>query len=330
MSYPRYRRLASITSAALLAMMLFGTGAAQASPPGWVPGPISKLPPTVGPGSNAGYSFSVANGGSSNIATLFVVATNVPDPAVYATWKITTTISGALVRQGTCPTTGALKCSLGALNSGQTASFLIAYAVGTSDFSVTFQANTTGSIQSPNGHNHGDVLEWKATTSVSSSKDFAGGFQLNGGDVFNPDNLTVGKNNIQGSSVHQDGTLLPVTIQDGFTSIPPGTSSNPCSSYTCIGDWTVVQVGSGSEGPIEVKLIIYGKSIKGSIDLSTISLWHDNDPSSPITQRCNTTTTLNVVPGGPECVTVSFTGNNNGNVLIDAWLNHNGTLRGLS
>lgn len=322
MSSSRYRRLASFFSAGLLALMLLGTGAAQASAPGWAMSPITKLPPTVAAGKNAGFSFSVANGGSSNISSLYLVATNVSTPPVYAHWNIVTTSTGVQVREGSCPTDAALKCSLGALNSGQTANFLIAFTVGTSGFSVTFQANTTGSIQSPNGHNHGDVLQGSATTSVSNSKDFAGGFQLDGSTFF--DDQSVGKRNIQGSTVHYGGALAPVTIQDGFTSIPGG-GTDPCDSLNCIGDWTEVHVGNGSDGPVEIQLLIYGQSVKGNPALSSIGLYHDGSDPNPIVLRC---TDSSSIPNGgnKECVTVTMQGNN---YLIDAWLLHNGNVRGL-
>lgn len=321
MSSSRYRRLASLVSASLLALMLLGTGAAQASAPGWVMSPITKLPPTVAAGKNAGFSFSVTNGGSSNISSLYLVATDVIDPAVYAHWTIVTTLTDAFVRDGSCPTDAALRCSLGALNAGQTAKFLIAFTVGSSAFTVTFQANTTGSIQSPNGHNHGDVLQGSATTAVSSSKDFAGGFQLNGSTFF--DDQSVGKRNIQGSTVHYGGALTPVTIQDGFTSFP-GTGTDPCDSLNCIGDWTQVQVGNGGVGPVEVKLLIYGQSVKGNFSLSSIGLWHDGSDPNPITTRCTDPSSINA--GGQECITVTMQGSN---ILIDAWLLHNGNTRGL-
>jgi hypothetical protein len=321
-SSPRLRRLASVVTTASLAAMLLGTGAAVASPPGWLASPITKLPPTVGIGADAGYSFSVTNGGSSNIATFYLVAAAPTAPAAYAHWKITTNNGATLVRQGDCPTDAQLKCTLGALNSGQTASFLIAYTVGSSNFSVDFQANTTGSIQAPNGHNHGDALEWTATTSVSSSKDFAGGFQLNGSTFMN--DQSVGRQNVQGSSVHYGGGLTPVSIQDGFTSYPDG-GTDPCDSLTCVGDWTVVHVGGGSDGPVELQLLIYGKSIKGTYSLSSFQVWHDGSTPNLISLSCDDPTSL-ASGGSKECVKATTQG---ANILLDVWLLHNGNVRGL-
>jgi hypothetical protein len=322
-SSPGLRRLATVVTTASLAAMLLGTGAAVASPPGWIASPITKLPPTVGVGSDAGYSFSVTNGGSSNIATFFLVAAAPTAPAVYAHWKITIDSGATLIREGDCPTDAQLKCTLGALNSGQTASFLIAYTVGSSNFSVDFQANTTGSIQAPNGHNHGDALEWTATTSVSSSKDFAGGFQLDGGTFTTGDSL--GKRNIQSTGVHSTLKLVPVNVTDGYTSYP-GSGTDPCDSLSCVGDWAQISVGTtGTQGPIEVKILIYGQSVKGNPSLTDFGLWHDGSNPNPITLSCDDPT---AIPNGgsKECVSVTMQGNN---YLLDGWLIHNGNVRGL-
>lgn len=325
MSSFRLRRLASVVSLSLLAATLLGTGTASAAAPQWAQSAITSLPPTVGPGTNAGFSFSATNNGPSNIAALYLVS-NLTDPAVYAHFKVSN--GSTLVRESDCPTNVALKCTIGAVNDGQTVSFLIAYAVGTSNFSVIFQANTTGSIINPNGHNHGDALQWNGSTSVSNSQNFAGGFQLTGTQIGTTGNL--GKKNDQKSSVApKDGsTLIPVTIEDALTS-DPSAPADLCTANTCIGDWTQVRVGDGSNatGPIMITLLLYGPSVPNGATVDNINLWHQGStPDEIISLRCSDPSSIPNQPGntGAECVTVTKIGNN---FQIVAWLHHNGGVR---
>jgi Domain of unknown function DUF11 len=315
------RRLTAVISAASLALMVLGAGVAQASAPAWIPSEITELPPTVGPGTDAGYSFSVTNNGPSNISSLYLLGT-LPQPAVYAAWQVTT--GGAMTGQGTCPTNAQLKCTIGALNAGQTASFLIAYAVGTSSLTASFQANTTGSIINPNGHNHGDLLQWSATTSVSNSKDFAGGFQLGDGNVF--DNQTLGPKNVQGTTVNSFDPLIPVTVQDGATVSFPCVN---CGSAHLFGEWSDVSVKGGQPtSGFKVVLLIRGSELSGSPDLSTIYVEHTSADGSTTTQirtQCDSATSKPTNIGTDGCILVSKVGSN---IQIIVWLITNGGLKG--
>jgi hypothetical protein len=318
------RRITTVATAAALALMLLGNGVAQATPPQWELSAITSVPPTVGPGANAGYSFSVTNHGPSNISALYLLATDVTAPPKYAAWQITTgtTVTG----QGSCSTTVQLDCAIGALNAGQVVSFLVAYAVGTSNFSVTFQLNTTGSIISPNGHNHGDVLQDVGRTSISNSKDFAGGFQLGDGNVF--DNQTLGPKNVQGTTVNSFDPLIPVTVQDGSTLIFP---CNACGSAHLFGEWSDVSVkGGAATSGFKVTLLIRGSELSGSPDLSTIFVEHtstDGSTTTPIKTTCTFDGT-NPKPtniGTDGCIVVSKVGSN---IQIIVWLITNGSLKG--
>ena len=180
----RLVRLATVFTAAALALMLIGVGSVSASPPNWSMA-VTKLPPTVAAGANAGYVVTITNGGPSNIATLFLV-----DNAGNTSYVGTPT-------QGSCqPAGGPLKCSFGTLRAGRSVTVTVAHTVGTSGFSVTFQANSTGSTFSDTGGtSHGDTLAKTVTTSVSNSQNFGGGFVLGTGTV--QDYQTVGQSNHQ-------------------------------------------------------------------------------------------------------------------------------------
>lgn len=306
----------------MLGLTLLGTGVVQANAPQWSQSDVTKLPPTVGPGKNAGYSFSATNNGPSNISALYLVST-VTDPAVYAHFKVS--VGSTLVREGSCPTDVALKCTVGPVNAGQTVSFLIAYAVGTSNFSVIFQANTTGSIINPNGHNHGDALQWSATTSISNSKDFAGGFQVGDGNVF--DNQTLGPKNLQGTTVNSFDALIPVTVQDGATVSFP---CNNCGSAHLFGEWSDVRVNGGAPtSGFKITLVVKGSELPGGVDLSTIYVEHtstDGSTTTQITTQCDSSTSKPTNIGTNGCILVSPNGPN---IQIVVWLLSNGGVHGV-
>jgi len=70
-----------------------------------------------------------------------------------------------------------------------------------------------------------------------------------------------------------------------------------------------------------VKLLIYGKSVKGSPSLSSFAIWHDG---TLINTPCSSSTLPTTL--GVECLSVSMQGTN---YLLYVWLNHNGNVRGL-
>jgi hypothetical protein len=220
-----------------------------------------------------------------------------------------------------CTLSPKLFCAFGALNSGDTIDIVIAYttpSTGTA-FAGTFQLNATGQTFSDGGTSHGDTYNYAFSTGLKSSPNFNGGFQLHGSQIGTTG--TLGKKNDQNSTVTPPSSAeaLPVTIEDGITTFP-GTGDNPCLTLNCVGDWTVVQVGKDSDiGPVEVTLLIYG--IKGNPSLSSFAIWHDG---TIINTPCSGST---LPTGSGECLTVTAQGNN---FLLDVWLNHNGTLRGLN
>ena len=322
MSSFRLRHLASLVSLSLLGVMLLGTGITSASAPPWTQSPIVKLPPTVAPGANAGYGFSMTNLGPSNIAALYLVST-IDDHPVYAVFQVTDGTTP--VRDGTCPLDAALKCTVGAVNAGQTVSFVIAYAVGSTSFSVTFQANTTGSLINPNGHNHGDALEWSATTSVSNSQNFNGGFVLGTSTV--QDYQTLGNSNIQGTSVNPPTSNIPVTVADGpLVSF----SCGGCNASHLFGEWSDVNVNSGAPtSGFKVTILIRGTSVPGGVALSDIYVLHTSGgTTTTIDKDCTFTTGVtkpnNIGPDG--CIVVTKVGPN---VQIVVWLLSNGGVHGI-
>jgi len=315
-SLSRYRRLASVTSAALLAMMLLGTGVTSAATPGWKFLAAASIPGTVAPGADAGFRFDIKNTGKSNIAQVYLLNDS------------TDTIDYLSTSRGTnvCVTSPSLKCSFGALNVGQTIHVLIAYTTPSTagTYNTHFYLNGTGNTGSDGGTSHGDSLPLDLSTIVSGNPNFAGGFQVNGVAVQTDPTLTT--SNKQSTKLTPPSTQLlgPVTVEDGIADFPGG-FTNPCLTHACFGDWASLTARDSLDqlaGPIRVELNI--KGIASNTDPLSIGLWHDG---TIIMTRCSTST---LPTGTGECVTVTKIGNGaNAIFQIVGWLNHNGTIRGL-
>jgi Domain of unknown function DUF11 len=315
-SFHPLRRLVTVASSAILVLMLLGAGITTASTPGWAFTVPQVLPDTVNPGANAGYSFTIFNGGKSNISQLYLTDSINASPVYFSNSRGTT-----------CQLSPTLFCAFGALNAGDTIDVVIAYTTPTSgtSFPVTFELNGTGVSFTDPHKSHGDTLPLTLTTTLNASPNFAGAFELTGTTIGTTG--TLGKKNDQTSSVNPKAgsTLVPVTIQDGLTS-PPSGGTDPCTTtLNCIGDWTAIRVGNGTnaDGPIMVTLLLYGPSVPKGATVDNIGLWHEGSTTNPIVLRCSASTLPTV--GGAECVTVTKIGNN---FQIVAWLLHNGSLRG--
>ena len=314
MSSHRLRRIATVVSTALLALMLIGPGAVLAAPPGWLFENMANLPVTVSPGADAGYTFRIRNGGKSNIAQLYLTDSVVASPTYL------------LSSRSGCQTSPVLKCAFGALNAGDSIDITVAYATPSSGtaFPVTFQLNTTGATFSDKGGNsHGDTLDLARSTALDGSKNFAGGFVRTTSAISTDASLS--KKNPQSSNVTPPVIDIPVTIEDGITTFP-GSGTTPCGTIAaphCIGDWAKLNVNDAKTGPVKVILLLYGPSVPNGATVDNITLWHEGSTPNPITTRCGGTTLP--IAGGQECITVTKVGNN---FQILAWLAHNGSIRG--
>jgi hypothetical protein len=310
------RRAVAVVTGAMLAAMLIGPATVSAAQAGWEFTNVALLPSAVSPGSSAGYSFTIHNGGSSNISHLYLTDSVNAAPTYFVNSRNTV-----------CQQSPTLFCSFGALNAGDSIDVTVAYATPTSGsaFDVTFQLNSNGATFSDRGGNsHGDSLNSpKLTTALSTDKDFAGQFSLDGTDVANDQALS--KKNQQATTVTPPFSKIPVTVQDGLVTFP-GTGADPCGTTSlphCIGDWARVNVGDGAVGPVKVTLMLYGPNVPNGATTETIKLWHEGSNPNPITTRCDATTLPTA--GGAECITVTKVGNN---FKIIGWLNHNLTIRG--
>jgi hypothetical protein len=323
----RLGRYATILTAATLALMLVGVGSVAAKNPAWHID-ITKLPPTVGAGHEAGYLVTVSNGGPSNINTLSMKVTTpgTPDaaPSYFSglAWNF-----GA---HGSCTGTGPggsgpLSCDLGTLSATQTATFTVAYHVpagstGSFDITVAIQSGSGNTGSDGGGNSRGDAFSKSASTGIGNSQYFDGGFSISDGTFLTTGSL--GRSNKQSTKLETTDSIIPVTVTDGVTSFPCDSGDPQCSRL--IGEWSVLNVNDGvSQHPIKVTLLIWGGAVPGGVSTSDIFLIHADGTGaeSPVTQACNGNP-----PTNADClVSVTKVGSN---YQIVAWLAHNGAARG--
>jgi hypothetical protein len=291
-------------------------------------------------GSAAAYTVTIWNHGTSNISSLYL----------QSTFKGVAYVDDDTHCQGTAST--ALFCNFGAL-PGTTAGQLVdphvtitvAFTAGSVPVVPGFFANTTGASPNDKGHNsHGDTLTPTdpdtgaaviPSTSVTSSKDFAGGWALDRSVVGTDANL--GKSNQQSTAVQPLKVHVPVTTQDGSTLTEPFSctadqiSKTYCGGKTEFGEWSKVNVESGAVQPgyFPVTIMLYGKAV-GSISQSSIQLIHVDDQGNPVgpdtdgngisdpLAQCGATL--------ENCIQVTKVGNN---YRIIAWVDQNGGFKGM-
>ena len=309
MNRKRLSRLATALISASLLVAMAAAAPASAATPGWIIINLQKLPPVVADGAVAGYSFTIKNQGKSNISALYLTDRYVGVPVYFSNSRGTT-----------CQLSPDLRCAFGALNAGATIDVVIAYRVGTTDFSDTFQLDSTGD---PAGRNnsHGDSYLLPVTTNVSTSSNFDGGFTTAAAQLLQT-NQTLGNGNKQSTSLVSPSTFIPATIEDGIT------TGVPCSISLCahlIGEWSKLSVNGGATfgTAFKVTIMVWGGAVPSGVTTANIFLLHtrDNGTTDAITLACNSTT----APTNAECITVSKVGNN---FKIVAWLFSNGGLRG--
>jgi hypothetical protein len=304
----RVKPIGSLVGALALAVssVLVSAGAADASPPRWAM-TVTNLPPQVGTGSAMGYRVQITNRGPSNIAQLFLVTKTQDSPAYVVT------------SQGSCPDTGPLACTLGALGAKHTVTVVVAYAgpvSGTDDQGdPVFQANSNGLTYSDGGTSHGDTLTDpnETGTLISNDPDFAGGFSLSGLAVSTDSDLSDA--NRQATSVDPPASDIVVTAEDG-----------PSVSFTCkricskaFGEWSAVNVGNGQKFDTFFPVTLLLRASDAPNNLSQIKLAHVLDNGTTVELDQCTTTLAN-------CIVVTPAGTN---VKITAYLDQNGGIRGI-
>jgi hypothetical protein len=325
----RLGRIATVITAGTLALMLVGVGGVAAKNPSWTIS-ITKLPPTVGAGHEAGYTVVVTNLGPSNINTLSMLVTTPVTPGAAPTYfsGLAWNYGGPEIGcTGTGPGgSGPLACDLGTLSGSpsQSVTFTVAYHVptgttGSFDITVAIQSGS-GNTGSDGGTSRGDAFSKSDSTGIGNSQNFDGGFSVTG-DTYQTTG-SLGRNNKQSTKLETTDTIIPVTITDGVTTYPCDSGDPQCSRL--IGEWSVLNVNNTHNlYPIKVTLLIWGGAVPGGLSTSDIFLVHADGTGAetPVKTACDANP-----PTNADClVSVTKVGNN---YQIVAWLKHNGSIRG--
>lgn len=323
----RLGRLLTVSTAALLALVLVGPGIATAANPGWDI-LYTKLPTVVKAGNDAGYAVTIQNKGRSNINALTFTATALSTPTAGPSY-----FSGLTWNQGgpgSCTNTGPggpgpLTCNLGTVTAGTNITFTVAFdvpvgATGTFDVKLEISSASGNTGSDTGGNSRGDAFSRTAQTGISNSVNFDAGFVV--GDGTFDTTGTLGRQNKQITSLQTTDSLIPVTVQDGIASYPCSSAIPQCSRL--LGEWSVLDVNGGTNSaPIKVTLLIWGGSVPGGVGVDDIYLVHANGSggATPVTADCNASP-----PTNADCIeSVIKVGSN---FKVVAWLAQNGGLRG--
>jgi hypothetical protein len=313
---------ATVVTTAMLAVMLLSVGGVAAkTPAGWG---LTAVPivDQISPGATQGYTVTVSNIGPSSISKLYLTTLDTSGSAAG------TPISPAYSELEGCDTGVDQGCSLGAFPVDRTLSFTLAYtaAAGDAPFKVKFSINTTGFVLGTNS-SHGDSKSVTTSTTVSSSTDFAGGWTLGTDDLVTTG--TLGRNNVQNTTVSPPDVHIPVTVDDTGNATFDCSASPNCANK--FGVWTKLNVNNDTPyigNAFEVTLLLYGKSIPNGVQLSDIKVIHVlENPAGTETL----TQTGNASPSDPSTTTadcIASVTKAGQNVQIVLWLIQNGGLRG--
>lgn len=322
----RLGRIATLLSTAMLATMLLGVGSASAANPTWNVS-FDRLPNMVAPGNDAGWFVTVTNDGPSNINDLNISITS------EETGDLPSYFVGMDLSSGgteSCSTaTGATVCNVGTLVDGGTVTFTVAFPVptgetGTFDLNIGLRAGTGDTETDGPGKSRGDKVTFTNSTPISQSANFDGGFSVD--DFTYQTNQSIGRRNLQASTVQFVGANIGVTIEDGITN---GVDCATAASRTCIGEWTALNVADGASfgTAFKVTLLISGSAVPGGTSADSIVLVHELDGGAvevlgdSANERCASESDS----ASAKCIFVTKVGST---FKIVAWLFQNGNLRG--
>jgi len=313
------RRIFGLITSALLVLMLVGPTTTVAGQPGWQFINTKLLPPVVAPDANAGYSFTIKNGGKSTIAAVYLT-TDIDQVPVY-NWN---------QRGVVCQTSPKLLCALGSLAPQGTIDVKVAYDTEgfTDNFDVTFLLNGTGNTDSDLGDtSHGDSKPQFFSTQILDNDNFDGGFNLNDTNVGTTGAL--GRGNVQTTAIDPPAgsNAIVVTAEDG---LPDNTVTCPGGTAGCshrFGEWSHIVVDNGNPTTgFKTVLTVYG--VPGQATEDNIYVLKVNEAKTvitPISQDCSYPSP-GATPTNMDCITVTKLGGNIFQIIL--WTIQNGYGRG--
>lgn len=325
----RFGRFLTVSTSAVLALMLLGVGSVTAATPDWYI-TIVPSPGEVGAGHDAGFVVTVGNDGPSQINALSVTTEALDTPGVAPTY-----ISALAFNTGgsvSCAIAVPQKCQIGTLVDDQSVTFTVAYAVpatatGGFELNVAIRAGTGDTTSDgPKTSSRGDSFDVTEAATIAGGN-FDGGFKV-GGDTYQT-NPSLGTRNIQSTSLSGAPEFVAVTIEDGpsiqatcdWTGDP---GDDPCAGL--FAEWSQLNVNYGNDGasfgtPFKVTLKVRGGP-GGNADVQVVHVLDDGSVDV-IDETCTFGT--GPTPTNAECLVAE----KNGSVwTIDVWLFQNGFIRG--
>jgi hypothetical protein len=316
-----YRGRFALATALLLTLSAIGAGSVSAATPGWGTSFVTPTPAKVTTSADAGFTVTIINSGSSNIAQAYLTDalqttkgnTKAIPPVILPTTYTDTS-------QGTCDPAGVrLSCSFGAIRAGSSVTVTVAWSTGSSSpFQRIIEINTTGVAGDNKGNSHGDALQLVATTATGSGNDFSGRFIRDDGALVVNDSLALGSKNKQSTQITAPADAIGVSVADGT------------SDLACAGCWSQtseIHVDSGRVYPngFSGELGIYktlAQTVHGfyhQFDVAHL----DGSVGELVTTPCPASGT----PLASQIPCFSASPQSNGNVLITFWLKENGKIR---
>jgi hypothetical protein len=298
-----------------------------AATPNWS-GAVVALPRTISPNDIAGYGSYITNGGPSNISQLFVTATYSDATSNAHPNYVKLTLDGAditLTACGSDPLSGPVSCTVGALNSGSTATLVVAYQTsGTADVSGTIAWTSVGLGSGSGDNSRGDVLTGTAITSFNTDgTNFDGGFPT-AAQLFQT-SQSLGSGNLFGTKFNA-AAYEPVSLEDDTTFSTPGAPAG--TTFYAGGKGVMLSIDNGvpfGDGVFKkVTVTIYKDAVPKGSNVKNVTVLHYSSVAvngvypllESIGNDCPTSGSIT-----SPCRTVSWDGKS-GTWTLEIWINH--------
>lgn len=339
MSFVRHRRVASVITSALLALMLIGPGTVQAAVPVLTPS-WTVIPTTVHNGDYVAFRASIKNDDTSTVSQLYLVELVARDPNL--------TLFSISPSQGSCDTSGAtFMCSLGQLKPNRTATVTAVFSTAATGTSATerWEFNTTGLGSGGGDNSHGD--SWSSfftddsetvvdllKVALSSSDDFGGRYVLNNNLKIVENSQALSSANPHSTRAYAPVTGIGVTVEDiDCLTTTDADALLLCAQFTTgFGQVSLVNVNDDVDDSgitattlLHFYLQLDSSEIPQGTNANAVSVFHVYPGGSETIETSCTFAKKGTTPNNAPCITVKNLPG--GDMGVDVWTFHNGGLR---
>ncbi|MEX1072287.1 MAG: hypothetical protein WED86_01185 [Chloroflexota bacterium] len=268
----------------------------------------TAVPGAVTPGANVAFDVHFKNTSPSNLAQFFLNAVT-PDGA--------TLVEVESASRPECDwSSGDLHCTFGAVNSGAEVDLRVVYTTPSTKgtFTVPFKFSTTGVAPDKGKNSHGDDYPTPGAATLDDSRDFAGAYTSDGGQVVTDSQDLHRTRNPQFTLVIAPANAIAVTVGEAAFACP-------AEAGTCFGQWSVISVDSGTVYPGGFKVVLGYKGNIGNakfvhvLDDGTVQLIEDECSADPPP----------IAETDPGCFIITNAG---GESFVTLWISQNGRVSG--